>query len=392
MSFHQRLPHRLLAAGLLACACLTWGCSAGELRVVAILPETGDLDIYGRDLKRGMELARDHVNQGGGPLDGKPLVLEFRDDGSSEERAEVAAREAITQKPFLLLGPVHDHAFLAAAELAGEEEVAILTPWSSVSITQHGFRQVARYHPAAEVEAGRIAKLLRRDLSPRLKEIALFCEQTDHGRAMKVAFAAAFERLDGRIETSKNFARDVSAEEALALVDHLRTRPADGVLIVTKGPAHVTILKALREIDYRGEIIATSAFDHPALLAAAGDAARDVLFVARPFPSGPEAAAFVQSYTNVHGEAPTIWSALGYASVQTAASVAIHLGAPYRADVASTLRSLNFEHHGIFGTTRFDTTGECSDCPLVVRGVRDGTALSWSAYEPRWKERMGLGS
>ena len=52
----QRLSSTLRALPVLAALVLT-GCSGGELRVVAIVPETGHLSSYGEDMKRGLELA-----------------------------------------------------------------------------------------------------------------------------------------------------------------------------------------------------------------------------------------------------------------------------------------------------------------------------------------------
>lgn len=387
----------LLRALPVALALLAMGCSGGEMRVVAIVPETGHLSAHGQDLKRGLQLAATHLEGKGGLLESieQPLLLEIVDDGSNAERSVQEVSKALTQSPpFAIVGPVHGEAWLGLGLDAQEAGVALVSPWVTVPTNDHEYKTLFRNYPSDELEAGRLSKVMRRELQPRVKDLVVITELSDHGRGYKAAFGRAFKRLQGDIETSLYYERGLQPADAAALVEDLRLKPAGGVLLISTGPDYATLLEALRGIEYREQIFAIGSFHHPAVRALAGDAAQDVLYVAPVWkPESQHARKFAAAYRDEYGEPPTLWSALGYDALTAVAQGAVKMGGPYRSDLPGLMRSLDFEGPGVVaGRVRFDTAGECSDCALELYGVRDGTALDWDAYEEFWIARYGQGS
>ena len=52
----------------------------------------------------------------------------------------------------------------------------------------------------------------------------------------------------------------------------------------------------------------------------------------------------------------------------------------YRSGLARKLRGMAFKSEGVFGSTHFDTSGECAECAVAVYAVHEGVAISWSDY------------
>lgn len=377
-----------LALALLAAAGLpSTGCGPSECVFVAVVPESGSLAPYGRELRRGMEVAVSEINRRGGAVSGsEPITLRVVDDGSDAERAVAEVRGALAGDAVAVVGPVGDEAFRNLALVSGELPGAALSPYSGITTEQVGTPHLFRNYPAATLEMGHLVKLLRRDLF--LKDIVVFTARSHAGRAYKTAFEASFERLRGNVQASVGFRPGLAADAAAELVADLRTRPGDGVVLLCSGEDAVTLLAALRGIEYREEVFTTSAFHHPAFRESAGANAQDVMYVAPAWnPDAPRAASFVDAYRAAHGEPPSVWAALGHDAVLTLASALDEVGGLYRADLPPTLRSSRFRAEGVLGVTEFDASGEMVARELEVHGVRDGQALPWAAYEQYWAER-----
>lgn len=382
----SRAPLAVLGLALLAGAC-----SPGDLQVVAIVPETGHLSAYGEDLKRGIELAARMAREEDGVLEDYPGALDvsFVDDGSNPERAVTEVRRALTEtRPFAVVGPVHAEAWLGEGLEAEEAGIALVSPWVSVPTGDFRYKTLFRTFPSDQLEAARVAKLMRRDLQPRVKDLVVFTELSDYGRGYKATFSRAFRGLQGNIETTRYYERGLQPEQAAEMVEELRLKPAGGVLLIATGPDYKVLLEALRAIEYREPIFATSAFHQPDVRRGAGDAGQDVLYVAPLWNKQSDMARdFAAAYRDEYGESPSLWAVLGHDALTVVLAGAAEMGGAYSADLSGLMRSLNFEAPGALrGTMRFDSAGECGDCPHGVFGVRDGTALPWDAYAKFWEQ------
>src|SRR5260221_10819479 len=80
--------------------------AADSIKVGAVLPFSGGVELYGRQAKLGLELARKEINAGGGIL-GHPLEIIYEDDQTDPNVALKATRKLIEQDGVLaLVGPI----------------------------------------------------------------------------------------------------------------------------------------------------------------------------------------------------------------------------------------------------------------------------------------------
>ncbi|MCD8351689.1 MAG: ABC transporter substrate-binding protein [Planctomycetaceae bacterium] len=104
----------------------------GDIVIGATFPLSGELENYGQSAYYGANTRVRMVNAAGG-VNGKRLVLEWRDNGSNPEQAVADIRELVEKHNVpAVLGPLLSDATMAARDVADELEVVILSPLASV--------------------------------------------------------------------------------------------------------------------------------------------------------------------------------------------------------------------------------------------------------------------
>src|SRR5688572_12998645 len=116
---------------LLAALCLFYfGCKdeVTIYRLGALLPLSGEAEGYGQQVKNGLMLAMNEINDSGG-IQGKKIDIFFDDDGTSEEKAVQKANTMIksTHVP-LIIGGITSNVALALAPICEQNKVVLLSP------------------------------------------------------------------------------------------------------------------------------------------------------------------------------------------------------------------------------------------------------------------------
>ena len=93
----------------IAVACLA-GCGAAQaaepIKIGAVLPFSGGVELYGAQAKLGLDVAAAEINAAGGIL-GRPVEIVYRDDGTRPNIAIEAARKAVEEDGVLaVIGPI----------------------------------------------------------------------------------------------------------------------------------------------------------------------------------------------------------------------------------------------------------------------------------------------
>src|SRR3954468_6785604 len=80
--------------------------AAEPIKIGAVLPFSGGVELYGEQAKLGLELAMADINPAGGIL-GRPITIVFRDDGTRPNIASEAARKLVEEDGVLaVVGPI----------------------------------------------------------------------------------------------------------------------------------------------------------------------------------------------------------------------------------------------------------------------------------------------
>jgi urea transport system substrate-binding protein len=109
-----RSPTRALFAWLSCCAIsiVPWAFgstnanAADPIKIGAVLPFSGGVELYGAQAKLGVDLAAADINAAGGIL-GRPVEIVYRDDGTRPNIAAEAARKMVEEDSVLaVVGPI----------------------------------------------------------------------------------------------------------------------------------------------------------------------------------------------------------------------------------------------------------------------------------------------
>jgi branched-chain amino acid transport system substrate-binding protein len=92
---------------------------------------TGQTSSFGQSTKNGIELAVEEINKAGG-INGKQIQLVVEDDQGRPEQAKTVVSKLINQdKVVAVLGEVASTNSLAAAPVAQEAKIPMITPSST---------------------------------------------------------------------------------------------------------------------------------------------------------------------------------------------------------------------------------------------------------------------
>lgn len=345
----DRLPRQLSPAdeeerALLLARASDRGADA-EATIGLVLPLSGPFAPIGESILRGVVL-------GSGIYDEPPskLRLRVRDSGGDPDRAAVAARELASDGVAAILGPVRSGEVVAAAPIAEEAHVPLLSFARRKDVADLG-EYVFRLGLTPEEQAEALARWCAEQRSCR-RYAALYPED-EYGTSFKNSFWQAIEAHGGSmvaIEAYKPGSVDwqpeikrlvgladmTPAQRALVRErDKLRRRPVDNaarlaspefarlppyvdfdaVFIPDDAESVGLILPQLRFFDVRDVVfLGGSGWNDPALVKIAAREATRAVFTDEFFAGSarPAVVEFVRRYTAAHGAAPDAYAAEGF--------------------------------------------------------------------------------
>lgn len=234
------------------------------LKLGAVIALTGNANLYGQDQRLGIALAQQWFNgrsRPKSPDSATPLTLQLEDGGSDEATAIAAFNLLINAGALALIGPTLSQQAFAADPIAQRLGVPVVAP----SNTAQGIPQIGRYISRVSAQSSVIAPLslgeaLRRD--PSIRRVAVFYAQDDaYSAAETVIFQQALAARDltpvtvQRTQLADNdFQNPITA--ALQLNPQL-------VVISVQAVAGGNLIRQLRELGYRGQIVVGNGLNTP---------------------------------------------------------------------------------------------------------------------------------
>jgi len=115
-----------MALALLVCGVGLSSTDAAEpIRVGAVLPFSGGVELYGQQAKLGLDLAAKEINAAGGVL-GRPVEVIYADDKTRPPSAEAAMRKLIADGVVAVVGPITSANLNAVVPIAESSKTPLL--------------------------------------------------------------------------------------------------------------------------------------------------------------------------------------------------------------------------------------------------------------------------
>jgi len=358
------------ATAAVVVAGLHLGCSQGDgapdaIRVGHVASMTGDTASFGQSADRGMQLAIQEINAGGGVL-GRPLALITEDDRSVTEEARSAAQKLLQRDGVVaLLGEVASSRSLAAAPEAQRARIPMISPASTnPKVTEVG-DYVFRTCFIDPFQGAVMARFAVQELGARRVAILLDYKQ-DYSVGLADYFRRTLRELGGEIVADERYTSgDI---EFRAQLTTLRAANPDAIFV----PGYYTevglIAKQARELGIDVPMLGGDGWDSEKTLEIGGPAVEGYYFSTHysADAESPRVQAFVKRYRESYGAVPDAMAALGYDTAHILSDALRRAGSPEGPKLRDAIAATR-EFDGVTGRISIDAERNARKDAVVLK-------------------------
>lgn len=378
----MRHSTRSLAAALVLTTVLAacgGGASGDEIVIGEFGSLTGTTATFGISTRNGIDMAIDEVNARGGVLGKQVRVIVEDDQGRPEEAQTVVTKLVTSDRVVAVLGEVASSRTLAAAPVAQQYGVPLITPSSTnPAVTQVG-DYVFRVCFIDPFQGLVMAKFASESLG--LTRVAVLRDiRNDYSVGLADVFIENFRGMEGTIVSDQSYSEgdtDFSAQ-----LTAIRASNPEAIFV----PGYYTevglIARQARALGLNVPLLGGDGWDSPALVEIGGNALDGSFFSNHYSQDDPSPAIqnFVSAYEQRFGAKPDALAGLGYDAAMLLFDAMERAGTTdgpaLRDAIAATS---NFT--GITGQITLDANRNPIK-PAVVLEVRDGRVSYVETIEP----------
>lgn len=313
-----------LALGLMIALLLPMSCikkdgsnganyTSGDIKVGVYADLTGQTSSFGVSTRDGIALAFEEINAAGG-VDGRKLVAVVEDDQGLPNQAATVVTKLITQdKVQAVLGEVASTNSLAAAPIAQQNKIPMITPSSTnPKVTQTG-DYIFRVCFIDPFQGSVMAKFAANTLNAK-KAAILGDVNSDYSKGLTQFFKDEFTKLGGSIVAEAAYANTDS--DFKAQLTSIREKAPDVIYIPGYYSQAGVIAKQARELGMTIPLLGGDGWDSPKLFELGGDALQNAYLSNHYSVDDPAPAIqkFVAAYKKKFNVAPDALAALAYDS------------------------------------------------------------------------------
>jgi branched-chain amino acid transport system substrate-binding protein len=373
----MRNKRTFLLTGLVLALALVFGMSTGataaNIRIGVAAPFTGNLAAYGDNIKAGVSLKLQEINDAGG-INGQKVELVWGDDlCQPKDAGTVGAKFAADKSIVAVIGHLCSSATLAAMPIYVRNGMPTISPTSTnPTIGDVGKGWFFRNCYTDDFQGKYLASYVVPKLLGKNK-VAIFYENNDYAIGLKDSFVAGAKEsgvtvtgaeayMTGTTDFTPQLTKLLAAKpEAIFLCGY----HPEGALIATQG----------RKLGFDGPLFGADGIDNIDYINIAGKAAENT-YCTVPFlaeSAGPAGQDFAERFKKSAGRDVDWMSANAYDCLGILAQVIGKVG-PDRKKIRDGLAAINSEatgYEGVTGLTYFDKKGDCSK-PAFVKLVKGG--------------------
>jgi branched-chain amino acid transport system substrate-binding protein len=304
--------------------------SAAEKIKIGILgPFSGSLAFNGGEMKKGMMLALDDINAGGG-LFGQQIDLIFGDTECKPDKGLAAVKKLVTQDDVLVVGGGYCSSVnIATSEFCQFEEVPVVVAIAiSPTITNRGYDYVFRTSPNSPMFLEGMNKWLAEVKKP--KTVAFFMENSDYGRDGQKIWEAQCKKIGAKVLAELYF--EIGNTDFTASISKLKDLNPEVVFNIASTTEAALIQKQAKELNFVTQWIGVGGQFTEAYFKMTGPVSEYAMgssLEPTKAMKDPVTAAFVNAYVKKYPDSrPGIFSSQGYDNLMVISDAIKRAGKP----------------------------------------------------------------
>jgi branched-chain amino acid transport system substrate-binding protein len=324
---------------------------------------TGQTSSFGQSTKNGIELAVEEINNAGG-INGKKIQLIVEDDQGRPEQAKTVVSKLINQdKVQAVLGEVASTNSLAAAPVAQEAKIPMITPSSTnPKVTEVG-DYISRVCFIDPFQGSVMAKFAANTLKAKTAAI-LGDVNSDYSKGLTQFFEEEFSKLGGRVVAKEAYTQ--TDPDFKGQLTKIRNLNPDVIYIPGYYGQVGIIAKQARELDMNMPLLGGDGWDSPELWKLGGAALKNS-YISNHYSAenpAPEIQNFVRAYKAKFNVEPDSLAALAYDAAKVLADAIKRAGGTDSAKLRDAINSTK-GFAGVTGQISIDN-GRNAVKPAVV--------------------------
>ncbi len=371
----------LLAGGLVlpSCGSTQETSQADEIVIGEYGSLTGTTATFGISTKNGIDMAVDQVNQAGGILGKKVRVVVEDDQGKPEEAQTVVTKLINKDGVVALLGEVASSRTLAAAPVAQQSGIPMITPSSTnPKVTEVG-DYIFRVCFIDPFQGQVMAKFANNSL--KVKNVAVLRDiKNDYSVGLADVFAENFKSMGGSIVADESYSEgdtDFSAQ-----LTSIKSKNPQAIFV----PGYYTevglIARQAKKLGINVPLLGGDGWDSPKLIEIGGSDINGSYFSNHYSQDDPSPAIqkFVADYKTRFGEVPDALAGLAYDSAQVLFDAMRRANSTEPAKVRDAIAATK-DFDGVTGKITLDAARNAVK-PAVVLQVKDGKLVYVETINP----------
>ena len=354
--------------------------SGGAIKVGIYGDLSGQTSSFGQSTKNGALMAIDEINAAGG-INGRKIEWVMEDDQGQSQQAITVVNKLISQdKVIAVIGEVASSNSLAAAPVAQEAKVPMITPSSTnPAVTQKG-DYIFRVCFTDDFQGAVAAKFAANTL--KAKKAAILGDfNSDYSKGMSKFFREEFARLGGTIVSEQTYTQ--TDADFKGQLTSIRSAAPDVIFVPGYYGQVGVIAKQAKELGITAPMLGGDGWDGPPLWDLGGTALNGAYMVNHysiddPSPSVQK---FVAAYKAKYGGvAPDAIGALAYDAMNVLADAIKRAGTTESVKLRDAIAGTkNFA--GVTGNITINETRDAVK-PAVVFELRDKKFVYKETIQP----------
>lgn len=358
----------IVIASLLS-ACQQPGGGGDKVRVGVFMSLTGTTANFGISSVNGIKMAADEVNKAGG-INGKQIELLVQDDRSDAQEAATIVTKFVTQdQVHAILGEVASSRSIAAAPIAQNAKIPMLTPSSTnPEVTKKG-DFIFRSCFIDPVQGAAIAQFAAKTLNAKSAAI-MVDRKNDYSTGLEEVINDTFTKMGGKIVATQSYQE--GDQDFNAQLTSLKGTNPEVIFVPGYYNDVGLIAKQARDKGITVPLIGGDGWDSTQLYAIGGSALNGSYFTNHysPYDTDPRVQKFVNDYKSRYGNVPDALAATAYDAAHImfdAIKRSTSLDGPAIRDALAATKA----YPGVTGTVTFNQNRDAVK-PIVMIEIKDG--------------------